>query len=308
MHWAAAMPKIIYINKEFRESSIVIIEQANTIIADYAAQGYDLTLRQLYYQFVARGLLTNTDRQYKRLGGIMNDARLAGLIDWNAIQDRTRELRALTHWGTPEDIIDASTRGYRRDHWEGQPFRPEVWIEKDALIGVIEGTCNDLDVPYFSCRGYTSQSEMWIGARRMRRWVQHDQMPLVLHLGDHDPSGIDMTRDILDRLALLSGGPPVEVKRLALNMDQVTEYDPPPNPAKMTDSRYFAYTNLYGDESWELDALEPQVMDKLIRDAIELVRDDDTYQAIMAEEEEERERLQAVSDHWDEVAEFLEKV
>lgn len=298
------MPEICYVPRRFSRASQAIIEHAWSIIAEYTALGFDLTLRQLYYQFVARALIPNRDSEYKRLGSIINDARLAGLIDWNAIQDRTRNLQALSHWDTPQRIVHEAANQFLRDKWAGQPYRPEVWIEKDALIGVIEPICQELDVPYFSCRGYTSQSEMWAGGRRMERWLEHDYIPIVLHLGDHDPSGIDMTRDIIDRLEMFSGG--VEVKRLALNMDQVKQYGPPPNPAKMTDSRYIGYIDLYGEESWELDALEPQVMADLIRDTIITLRPNlEVYERIVAEEEEAKSRLKTIAGHWDEIAEFL---
>jgi hypothetical protein len=303
------VPKICYVDKRFNRSSVAIIDQANAIIADYAAQGFDLTLRQLYYQFVARGLIPNRDTEYKRLGSIVNDARLAGLIDWHAIQDRTRNLQVLSHWVGPRDIIRASAAQYQRDHWVGQLYRPEVWIEKDALLGVITPVCENLDVPFFSCRGYTSQSEMWVGGRRMERWMKepsgrhNGQVPVVLHLGDHDPSGIDMTRDIIDRLAMFSGG--VEVKRLALNMDQVDQYNPPPNPAKTTDSRYIGYIDLYGDKSWELDALEPSVMADLITEAVLALRDNDIYQDVLAKEEQDKTRLKAIAKRWTDVTEFL---
>src|SRR6266404_3995669 len=101
------MPKIKYIPKKFTAASKTMIDNANAIIDDYAAQGYDLTLRQLYYQFVARGLLENTNENYKRLGSIINDARLAGLIDWDRITDRTRAVLTLAHWSDPASIIDA---------------------------------------------------------------------------------------------------------------------------------------------------------------------------------------------------------
>lgn len=98
------MPKISYIEKRFRSETLEIIDQANAIITEYEAQGFDLTLRQLYYQFVARDLIPNTQRDYKRLGSIVNDARLAGLIDWASIVDRTRNLRALGHFESIERI------------------------------------------------------------------------------------------------------------------------------------------------------------------------------------------------------------
>jgi len=158
--------------------------------------------------------------------------------------------------------VDACARQFRIDKWATQPRRIEVWIEKDALVGVIEGVCTELDVPYFSCRGYTSQSEMWVGAQRLAaHWRKAKQNPLILHFGDHDPSGIDMTRDIQARLQEFSfgtAGHPLELRRLALNMDQVELYGPPPNPAKLTDSRCEAYMEEHGNESWELDALEPR--------------------------------------------------
>lgn len=299
------MPKICYVPKRFSRSSQAIIDQANVIIDEYTAQGFDLTIRQIYYQFVARDLAPNKDSEYKRLGSIINDARLAGLIDWNSIQDRTRNLRALPHWDTPQGIVRGAAEQFMMDRWAGQSHRPEVWIEKDALLGVIAPICQELDVPYFSCRGYTSQSEMWVGGRRMEEWIELDYTPIVLHLGDHDPSGIDMTRDIIDRLEMFSGG--VEVKRLALNKDQVEQYGPPPNPAKMTDSRYIGYIDLYGDESWELDALEPQVIADLIENAVVALRTNvDVFEQIVADEDEAKARLKAIAGRWDEVAEFLE--
>lgn len=190
------MPLICYHDKKFKEEHLRVIDTANTIIEEYAEQGYELTVRQLYYQFVSRDLISNNQREYKNLGSIINDARLAGLVDWNAIVDRTRNVKMNQHWSSPAEILQAAANTYAIDKWEGQPLRFEVWIEKDALVGVIESTCRKLDVPFFSCRGYTSQSEMWAAAMRYRKSLQKKQGTIILHLGDHDPSGIDMTRDI----------------------------------------------------------------------------------------------------------------
>src|SRR6266699_6899947 len=196
------MPRICYVEKKFGASSLHVIRQANAIIADYAAQGYDLTLRQLYYQFVSRDLISTRQAEYKRLGEIINDARLAGLVDWDAIVDRTRSIRALPHWSDPAAIVKAAADSFAVDKWADQPCRIEVWIEKDALVGVFEPVCQELDIPLFSCRGYTSQSEVWGAARRLERYLKADQRVVVLHFGDHDPSGLDMTRDIAGRLSL----------------------------------------------------------------------------------------------------------
>ena len=304
------MPRIAYIPRDFAGSSLAMIKNANAIIAEYQRAGFGLTLRQLYYQFVSRDLLANRQAEYKRLGSVINDARLAGLIDWNAIEDRTRWLRA-----TDSDHGDADTwlggvyRSFKKSRWDDQPNYVEVWVEKDALVGVIESACDPLNVPYFACRGYASQSEVWAAGQRMVRQHDKGKDTLIIHLGDHDPSGIDMTRDIEDRLRLFTlahGANPPEIRRIALNMDQVTRYDPPPNPAKMTDSRASDYVDKFGDESWELDALNPQVLADLITAEIEPLIDHDLWDAAEQREQDGQHRLKKVADNWGRVMEFLD--
>jgi hypothetical protein len=207
------MPRIAYVEKTFRKSSLAVIQQANTILREYGAAGFDLTLRQLYYQFVARDLIPNTQKSYKRLGSIVNDARLAGHINWSYIVDRTRNLQALGHWDEPLDIIESAAASFRVDLWETQPYYCEAWIEKDALVGVLKRICNQLDIPFFSCRGYTSQSELWGAAQRIIRETRDGRSAVIFYLGDHDPSTIDMTRDIAERFWMF--GAEVDVRRLA---------------------------------------------------------------------------------------------
>ena len=306
------MPRICYTPKTFSEATLAVVVQANRIIAEYAAQGFDLTLRQLYYQFVSRDLIRNTQQEYKRLGNIINEARLAGLIDWNHITDRTRNLRSNSHWDTPAEIIGACASQFRVDLWEGQGMRLEVWIEKDALVGVIEGVCRRLDIPFFSCRGYTSQSEMWAAGRRLEGYIRDGQTPIVLHLGDHDPSGIDMSRDIEDRLRLFITTDLIDVenadldlRRIALNQDQIDHYNPPPNPAKTTDSRSGSYIALHGNESWELDALDPNVITALIEREASRFIDQDVWQERQDEQAESRRQLGKLSQHWTKVTDYL---
>lgn len=334
------MPRVLYEKWTPGPETISVIAAARSICAEYQEAGYDLTLRQLYYQFVARGLIPNTQRDYKRLGDIVNKARLAGLLDWDYIVDRTRNLEHLSHWSTPGDIMASAAKSYRLDKWSGQPYRVEVWVEKEALAGVVSRTADRNDVAWFSCRGYVSQSEIWGAAQRHGEYIAGGQGVVVLHLGDHDPSGIDMTRDIERRLRLfiyqdwynaneaelrgmfdgrisqedveahvmahLEDRTPIEVRRIALNRDQVEQYDPPPNPAKLSDSRAEGYIVEHGDESWELDALPPDVLDALITEAIEDVLDDDAYSSIEATEAEQRKLLERAAIRWQDVATFLD--
>jgi hypothetical protein len=227
------------------------------------------------------------------------------LIDWDAIEDRTREVQFHPSWNRPADIIEAVAQQYREDPWETQRYRPEVWIEKDALLGVIEGVCTEWRVPHFACRGNNSETLQYQAGKRLERHLADGLTPLVLHLGDHDPNGLDMTRDNRERLALYSRHD-VEVRRLALNMDQVERFAPPPNFAKETDSRYAAYVRQFGTtECWELDALNPTVVAELIRNEIERLVDHEAWNSALAEEVENRNTLTSASANWANVEKFL---
>ena len=261
------MACIVYRNDRLQKKSLDRIKQINAVIADYAAQGYSLTLRQVYYQLVARGFIENSLNSYKNIGAVIKDGRYNGLIDWEALEDRTRYVRELDHYETPRDIMETAARAYHRDLWEGQEYYLEVWTEKDALIGVIERTAHLFDVSCFSCRGYTSTTALWETANRLINHAKTGRYCVIIHLGDHDPSGVDMTRDIETRL--IEFGARFDMKRIALNRDQIDLYKPPPQPAKTTDTRYADYTKAYGNQSWELDALDPATMDALITAAIE---------------------------------------
>lgn len=198
------MPKIEYKSIKFQQKSLELINLVNQVVEEYQAQGYELTLRQAYYQLVARGYIPNNERSYKNIGSLINDGRLAGLIDWYSITDRTRNLRSNGHWDNPADVIGSARYSYMLDKWQGQPNYVEVWVEKDALVDIVGQACRPLDTPYFSCRGYTSQSEMWSAAQRFIRQDDRENR-FIIHLGDHDPSGIDMTRDIQESHVLVIG-------------------------------------------------------------------------------------------------------
>ena len=301
------MPRVSFIEKRFNASSRSIIDAANKIIDEYTSQGLRLTLRQLYYQYVARGLLPNKQKEYKRLGRVISEGRLAGLIDWDAIEDRTRSSNAVASWDGPQDIIAACASQFKIDLWEDQEYRPEVWVEKEALAGVIAPLAAKLRVVSLACRGYTSSSELFdAGYRRLRAIARGGQTPVIIHLGDHDPSGIDMSRDITDRMGMFVGEP-IEVKRIALNMDQVEELQPPPNPAKETDSRYEDYRRKFGDECWELDALDPAYLTRIIEDTVAQYRDEDLFAEKLEEEHRHRLTLGMIARNYDKVERFVNR-
>lgn len=287
-----------FVDRRFTGSSLRLIEQAVSIIAEMEAEGYSLTLRQLYYQFVTKNWLKNTFQNYKRLGSIINDARLAGMIDWDSITDITRYLRRIPDWSSPTNFMLEQGKNYAEDLWCDQDEYVEVWIEKDALVGVIERPCNRWRVPFLSCRGYVSQSELYEASKRLMREAEareEDYRPVtVIHLSDHDPSGLDMTEDLRKRLDMFCGEGMVNVERVALTYEQIVQYGPPPNPVKETDSRNVGYKAQYGDESWELDSLRPSVIAGLVEDAIRERLDEDKFREQLATESANRERLLTV--------------
>ncbi len=287
---------------KFRKATLAMIALANTIIGEYQALGFILTLRQLFYQFVARALIDNTLKSYQLMGRTIVSARRAGVVDWDALEDRTRNVRTLPSWSDPGDRIRMASEIYYEDVWANQRFRPEVWIEKDALIGVIEGVCEEFRVPYFSCRGNVSDSEMYAAGKRFAAIIDQGQVPLVLHGGDHDSNGLDMTRDIRERLRMFARQD-IEVRRFALNFDQTAGL--PVNFAKESDSRFPAYERQFGTDCWELDALDPTVIAGLTRTELEGLIDADAWNLALVKEADNRAVLEDVAGRWSAVEEFL---
>lgn len=281
-----------FVAKNFSADSLQVIDTVNTILLEYETDGYTLTLRQLYYQLVARGHIENSIQSYKRIGSIVNDGRLAGLIDWRMIEDRGRSVVTPPHWTDPAEIVSAAANQFAIDKWSDQPWHIEVMVEKQALEGVLIPVCRSLDIPFSANKGYSSSSTMYEAGKRIQKFIDDGKNVCIMYLGDHDPSGVDMTRDVRDRLSLFSYCD-VEVERLALNMDQVETLNPPENPAKETDSRAAAYIAQFGPSSWELDAVEPRQLAAIVTQAVEALRDDDLWEEAVENEQRMKSELQS---------------
>ena len=318
---------------QLSDDSRALVATMNRILREYQRQGYDLSLRQLYYQLVSKNIITNEEKSYKRIGSILSDARLAGLVDWDMIVDRGRECVENNHWSSPSAIVNACAKQFRFDTWANQPWHVEVMVEKQALEGVLEPVCRTLDIPFTANKGYSSSSAMHEAGKRIKSKLDAGRNICVIYLGDHDPSGIDMSRDVEDRLKIFSGyrfwapskdededpefyrkaketlnaryferyrnseydGLEFTVERAALNMDQIQQYNPPPNPAKVTDSRAEGYIRKFGNESWELDALEPSVLARLVEEIVDRYRDEDLYAAAIERQDEARDKISNVA-------------
>lgn len=201
-------------------------------------------------------------------------------------------------------ILSELPRAFAVDMWAAQLFYPEVWVEKDALSSVIERACGQYRVPYMACKGYLSASEAWRAGKRFKEAYESGRIPVIIHLGDHDPSGIDMSRDNEARVSMFAETF-VDVRRIALNMDQVRQYNPPPNPAKVTDSRAKDYIGKFGTTSWELDALEPDVIVRLVGRAIRPLIEHEQWTMDLERETKAKELLGMVEPRWDEIEALL---
>ena len=303
------MAREAFVHKAFSNKSMRLIEEANLILSDYFDDGYTLTLRQLHYQLFARATIIlgqpyeNTERSYKRLGDVLNDGRLAGLIDWDMIEDRGRQVIYPAHWNSPGDIARAAYRSFRIRRWADQPNHVEVMVEKQALEGILSPICEELDVRLNVNKGYSSASAMYECAQRIGEAAEDSKAVWVLYLGDHDPSGLQMTEDVERRLTLLSRyeeitGDSIHVERLALNIDQIKRLNLPPNPAKQSDSRFQWYADRWGEECWELDAIEPKMLVEIVRDAIENLLDRELWNETLEREEGMRTELKEFADRY----------
>lgn len=311
------MPEIAYdTGWKPRADTQLIIDRSNAICAQYQAQGFDLTLRQLYYQHVARGYLPNKNESYDKLGTICTKARMHGMMDWDYLVDRTRNVQSVSHWDSPQDILDAVAGNFAIDKWVAQPNYVEAWVEKEALSGVLARSGRANDVPWFPCRGYTSTREIWVAAQRIiKQFRSGKQRVIILHLGDHDPSGLQMSEDNENRLYHMIAHhlgsrraiKDFEFRRIALTEDQISQYNPPPNPAKESDSRYDWYVDKTGlNQSWELDALDPNVIVDLVNAHVEGERDNTLWLTSKGVEARHKALLKATAENWEDLIEFID--
>lgn len=282
--------KIAYTHPvKWKKETLALLGKITAIVEDYDKQGYRMTLRQLYYQLVSADVLPNQQKEYARLSRLLTEYRLAGLIDWEFIEDRVRVPRRESEWNDIRDLIEGAVAGYRRNRWERQDNYVEIWVEKDALSGVLWPIASDFHVTLMVNRGYSSATAMHDAANRMRAHEENGQKCTILYVGDHDPSGEDMVRDIQGRLEIFRCE--ARIKKIALTMQQIEKYNPPPNPAKMSDPRAGAYVAEHGDSSWEVDALRPDVLHKLVKTHIEILLDRPEFDRIVEIEKEEIKKL-----------------
>jgi len=278
--------------KRFQSKMRKLLDAIKPIITEYEEKKITLTLRQLYYQLVARQVIANQLKNYQMLSRLLKDARYAGEVDWNIIADHHRSTGKPACFDDLQDGLSALCSQYRRNGWLEQMFYLEVQCEKDALYTVISPLTNNYGVALTINKGYTSATAIYNCAQRFKEAKERGKTCVLLYVGDHDPSGMNMSKDIRGRLAEM--GAEVEVVRVALNFEQVKQFGLPPNPVKGKDTRSADYSQKYGVECWEVDALKPEQLVAMIRGEIEQRFDENIHKSTEEKERQDKEQLQGI--------------
>jgi len=271
-----------------------VVGFVNEILSQYRMP---LTLRQIFYRLVSNYSYPNKKSSYNQLSKQLVKAREKGHSDDNRIEDRSRTfLGGDNGFDSPEGFLKhqisrfmASPELYSRKLWTSQPEFVIVWIEKDALSRVVFNIADTYNVVTAPSRGYASYTYI---KKAIERFPDNNQI-IVLHFADHDPSGLDMTRDLQDRFNSYSSRE-VTVERIALSHDQVQRYDLAPNPTKTLDPRYQSYVSEFGNECWELDAIEPNELQRLVDGAILKHIDAKIWNNTITKQKEERQKLEKI--------------
>ena len=301
--------------------------QIEEVLKEFRIENIKLTQRQLYYQLVGKDLIPNDVNVYKRLCRFVTDCRYAGLIDWNAIEDRGRIPKRASQWDSVKDIVDSAVYSYRLPRWNDQEYYLEMYCEKDAMTSVLNPIAKKYHIYFGANKGYSSASAMYELAKRLYDKMCEGKNVRLLYFGDHDASGIDMIRDIKKRLCeffigwddrcdykeilvMIKDGDygdesdyllvecelDFDTIAVALTQDQIEEFNLPPNPAKQTDPRAKDYISKFGNVSWELDALKPQDLKAIATNSILNFIDLKKYNDYIEKENEQKKKLIAFAE------------
>lgn len=280
----------------------VKLEIINSIIQEYADDDYKMTLRQLYYQLVSRDIIPNLQAEYGKISKLLVEGRMGGIVNWEAIEDRLRK-PDIPYWNlNPKEAIEDTVTQYRLNRQKDQKLYLEVWVEKDALSGVLRRVTKKYHVRLLVNRGYSSVTAVHDAYLRFKRQIDLGNDCKILYLGDHDPSGIDMIRDIDKRikemLKLDYQEHKFNIEAIALTMKQINRFNLPKNPAKLTDPRAKWYLNEFGTSSWEVDALDPKTLNTLLTNHIKRNINIKTYMKVLQQEETDKNKLINLSENF----------
>ena len=238
------------------------LDDVKESILGIIAENDSMTVRQLFYQMVSRGLIDKSEREYNNtVSRLATQMRKFGEMPYDAIADNTRWMRKPASHSSLEGFLEQQQRFYRRDLWQDQDAYVEIWLEKDALAGVLYDVTGHWDVPLRVCRGYASISFLWSAAETIKL---EGKPTFLYYFGDCDPSGRDIPRAVEKSLREMSGAD-ITFEVVAVTDQQIEEMNLPTRPTKKTDSR----SKNFEGESVEVDAIPPKELKRICRSLIE---------------------------------------
>jgi len=268
-----------------QKQSLELLTQVQEIIDSY---DFALTLRQIYYQLVAKQIIPNKQKYYTKLSRLCVTGRDEGILPEEGFADRLREVDKLSSWSDLNEFMQAVKRSYRKNKWQNQDSYLEIWTEKDALRSVLTEITYQYDVALMVTRGQLSRTEVYRTAGRYK--AQSDKECYLYYCGDFDPSGLSIYDSIKKRL--MNFGVFINFGRIALTEEQIKKYQLPSDPAKQSDPNYNKFVSIYGsDMVVELDSLPPDVLRKIIEDCILRNIDPGPLAQVRRKERDERIRL-----------------
>jgi len=252
-----------------------------------------ITIRQLYYEMVTKNIIANNLKEYKKFVKLMTYARENYIIPYNNIVDSTRGLDTPIQFDHLKNLRHVCLTNYKLKRWEDQEYYIEVWVEKDAMASTLLDISQKYCVPFMSNRGYSSTTAMHDANRRFKYQIfKRKKQCKIIYLGDHDPSGLDMDNDIMERVLDVNHHEVLE--RIALTKQQIDDYNLPPNPAKLDDPRAKSYISTYGEDSWELEAYPIKELRELLEDKLRSYIEFSKYNRVLDHEKLDKGKIMKI--------------
>jgi hypothetical protein len=285
----AAFPRRRYART--RAIAAAIVE----IVDEYSPQ--TMSTRQIFYQLVSRGVIVNDQASYDRTQRITVELRRDGIVEYSRIVDRRRMKHHKEGWDGADELIAACAHHFRRDVWASQDTVVMIGLEKVALEGVFSEVADEYGASVWPLQGYSSVSFAFEWATEIRRLTDRGKLVAIYYFGDHDPAGLDIERDVRDKL--VGHGADFEWERRGLLFSDLDGFDLINVPVKAGDSKSKKYLAQFGNRAAELDALPPDELTDRIRASIAGHVDEDQLRLIRRDEDLQRESLEIVARNWD---------
>ena len=241
-----------------------------------------MTVRQVFYQATVAGIVEKSEAGYNKVQTDLVQMRKEGSLPYSWLADNTRWQRKPNTYDSVEQALQDTAKFYRKSLWADADCYVEIWLEKDALSGVVYPVTDMYDVPLMVARGYASLSFLHSAAE----YISDLEVPTyIYHFGDFDPSGVNAGEKIEQTLREMAPDAEIHFERMAVTPSQIEMWDLPTRPTKASDSR----SKNFGDISVELDAIPPDDLRALVRMAIEEHLPKRQFKILKAAEASERE-------------------